>query len=92
VSKHTPGPWRIGKQGGSVVADTPVPEMGGSDSLDYYGGHLIAESITPSNAKLIAAAPELLDVVRRCELWLGTLPEGRVMQLVCQQVITKATE
>lgn len=63
VVGFTRGPWRIGKQGGSVVADYPVPGMNGSDATDYYGGHLIAESITPSNAKLIAAAPDLLEAL-----------------------------
>jgi hypothetical protein len=62
VSKHTPGPWRVG--GGDrvfawVVADHPVPEMPGSGD-EFYGGHMVAESITQENAKLIAAAPELL--------------------------------
>ena len=61
--QHTPGPWRRGKIGGCVVADHPVPEIGGSDAVDYYGGHLIAESIAPQNVPLIAAAPELLDAL-----------------------------
>lgn len=60
--KHTPGPWRIGRKG-CVVADVPVPEMGGSDAVDYYGGHMVAESIADKNGLVIAAAPELLDVV-----------------------------
>lgn len=56
----TPGPWRLGKNGG-VVADVPIiggPD--GSDDVAYYGGHLICESVTESNARLIAAAPDLL--------------------------------
>jgi hypothetical protein len=40
---------------GAVVSDTPVPEISGSDAVDYYGGHLIAESVTPSNARRIVA-------------------------------------
>lgn len=59
-AKHTPGPWRHGKVGGCVVADAPVPEVSGSDAIDYYGGHLIAESIAPQNVPAIAALPELL--------------------------------
>lgn len=59
----TPGPWRVGKTG-CVVADVPVPEMGGSDDVDYYGGHLICESVTPANAKLISAAPDLLKAAK----------------------------
>jgi hypothetical protein len=58
--KHNPGPWRVGRNGSCVVADTPVPEMGGSDAVDYYGGHMIAESVVPRNAPPLAAAPELL--------------------------------
>lgn len=59
VEKHTPteGPWRISdKAPGTVVADAPVPGVRGSDATEYYGGHLIAESIAPQNLPLIAAA------------------------------------
>lgn len=52
MNKHTPTPWRIGK-GHCVVADEPVPGMGGSDAIEYYGGHLIAESITTENCEHI---------------------------------------
>lgn len=56
--QHTKTPWRVGKptQMGAVVADEPVPEIGGSDCVDFYGGHLIAESIAPRNAEFIVRA------------------------------------
>lgn len=56
--QHTKTPWRLGKpsQMGAVVADEAVPEIGGSDCVDYYGGHLIAESIAPRNAEFIVRA------------------------------------
>ncbi|WP_273036788.1 hypothetical protein [Massilia timonae] len=56
--QHTKTPWRVGapSQMGSVVADEPVPEIKGSDAVDYYGGHLIAESIAPRNAEFIVRA------------------------------------
>lgn len=54
MSKHTPEPWRVGRPG-TVVSDTPVPGMGGSDAVEYYGGHLIGESITEANARRIVA-------------------------------------
>lgn len=60
--KFTPGPWRVGKHG-SVVSDAPVPEVHGSDAIEYYGGHVICETITPSNARLVAASPELLEAL-----------------------------
>ena len=59
ATKHTPGPWRPGKNSDDVVADSPA---GHDDetAVKYYGGHLVAESICSSNRALIAAAPELL--------------------------------
>jgi hypothetical protein len=60
---HTALPWRVGRPG-CVVSDHPVPKMGGSDDIDYYGGHMVAESITKDNAAFIAQActafPQLL--------------------------------
>ena len=54
MSNHTPEPWRVGRPG-TVVSDTPVPGMGGSDAVEYYGGHLIGESIIEANARRIVA-------------------------------------
>lgn len=59
---YTKGPWRKGRSG-AVVADHPVPGMGGSDAVEYYGGHLIAESVAPQNRDIIAAAPELYEAL-----------------------------
>jgi hypothetical protein len=61
---HTPGPWRVGA-GSYVISDNPAPGIGGSDDLDGYGGHLICESVNAPNARLIAAAPRLLSVLKR---------------------------
>ena len=46
------------------MADTSVPGLIGSDAVEYYGGHLIAESIAPNNIGLIAAAPDLLKALK----------------------------
>lgn len=54
MSKHTPEPWRVGRPY-TVVSDTPVPGMGGSDAVEYYGGHLIGESLIEANARRIVA-------------------------------------
>lgn len=88
---YTPGPWRRGKQGGSVVADVPVPEMGGSDAVEYYGGHLVAESITPSNAKLIAAAPDMLALLAELIDIEGPQPGHIEWANKVKAVIAKAT-
>ena len=58
---HTPGPWREGKWGGSVVSDTPIQEgVPGSEDVDYYGGYLIGDSIAVCNRPIIIAAPDML--------------------------------
>lgn len=63
TTNHTPGPWRIGKAHGAVVADVPVNAGLDNDHVEAYGGHLIAESIAVCNRPLIAAAPELLEAL-----------------------------
>lgn len=67
-TNHTPGRWSVGPKGGCVVTDEPLPQYsgrGGHDEVEYYGGHLIAESIwRPEDARLIAAAPELLEALQ----------------------------
>jgi len=42
-----------------------VPEVAGSGEVNYYGGHLIAESIAPQNVPMIAAAPNMLAAIER---------------------------
>lgn len=71
--KHTPGPWKVGKYKTTVVSEhkvevTPASNLighdGGANDTEYYGGSLIAESILrDENAKLIAAAPEMYEVL-----------------------------
>lgn len=66
AAKHTPGPWRFGKRSDDVVADVNAGHRDDQDSLEFYGGHLVAESIARRADKaLIAAAPELLDALKR---------------------------
>ena len=81
MSNHTPEPWRVGRPG-TVVSDTPVPGMGGSDAVEYYGGHLIGESITEANARRIVAcvnecegiSTERLEMAKQLELGPETFP------------------
>ncbi len=59
----TPGPWRIGKHG-SVVTDHRVGPATDDVTKDY-GGYVICETVTPSNAALIVAAPYMYELLRR---------------------------
>ena len=54
MNEHTKGLLRVGHSG-AVVADHPIPEMSGSDATEYYGGHLVAESVTAANARRLVA-------------------------------------
>lgn len=66
-SKHTPGNWSVGKHSGVVVTDNQeaadLQSRDSKDSLDWYGGPLICESCRNADAKLIAAAPDLLEAL-----------------------------
>ena len=83
MANFTPGPWRRGCMGGAVVADHPVPEIGGSGDVEHYGGHLIAESVAPQNVPLIAAAPEMYQALKAAE-WGGN--RGEPVCPVCRRL------
>ena len=56
-TKHTPGPWHV-KNGNSIYASNRY--IGLSLSGHLYGNDLPQEA----NARLMAAAPELLEIVK----------------------------
>ena len=63
-SKHSKGTWKVGNSPTVVVTDNGHGFQANTRHSDvyYYGGFLIAESILKvEDAKLIAAAPELLE-------------------------------
>ena len=60
-NKHTPGPWKArkaAKRGGYVIGQDPA--------TPFIGGHYVNISHTPqeANARLIAAAPDLLEAAK----------------------------
>ena len=67
AAKHTPGPWQVGSrhtsngvwtQGGDLIASTHSSQR----AVDRDAQILEQDA----NARLIAAAPELLDALRKC--------------------------
>jgi hypothetical protein len=62
IFDHTPGTWRRSdKVGGTIISDcgqglAPMDQ----ESFDFYGGHVIAETVAECNIPLIALAPMLL--------------------------------
>lgn len=66
--------WKIGSYPSTVVSDTKItntnfpvplnPKESRDEEMDYYGGYLVCESVgNIETAKLIAAAPELLEAL-----------------------------
>ncbi len=67
MTKHTPGPWYADEEQ-SVIDGIVIPFV-------HVDGKKIAEVNTIANARLIAAAPELLEALERliliCEAYNG---------------------
>ena len=58
MTQHTPGPWRVGDAGRTIFGPPngePSPET-------------IAEIRLRKNARLIAAAPELFEALKVCQV------------------------
>lgn len=89
--KHTPGPWKVvesGDNNGYYVR---------KDEKDYYLGETIICSeinqgydVGKSDAKLIAAAPELLKALERLITWVDPVKFPDAI-LDAKEVIKKAT-
>ena len=66
-AEFTPGPYRAGKFGCSVISDSneglTIPGAYEKEAFEYYGGYMIAESVSPNNVSLIAASTELFDAL-----------------------------
>jgi hypothetical protein len=73
--KHTPGPWRVNRDREIVAAD---------DSIVAWGYHedmgALLQRIKLSNARLIAAAPDLLEalsaLLRRLDVMIEDVSEN----------------
>lgn len=67
-TKFTPGPWRVGEMRNKY--DIVIRDSNNSPvALGVVAGYLLREA--EANARLIAAAPELLDVLTRLEMVAG---------------------
>ena len=90
MSKHTPGPWAVvgnmtkyveARLVGRLIQE--VAACGPTMADEGYGQHQEA------NARLIAAAPDLLDALKRCKFdSLNMTLEDREF---CRAAISKAT-
>jgi hypothetical protein len=89
---HTPGPWSMdGLRGVWLIAARDVPQVARltCDPDDAEG-----TAATEADARLIAAAPELLDALEDAARWINTLPAdirlGSIMLEKLRAAIAKA--
>jgi hypothetical protein len=81
LMEHTPGPWKIGKDTRVIGADSEVVCFGNS-----------ANDKNKANARLIAAAPELLEALKEIigECPDPKLPYGHRINEIARAAIAKA--
>lgn len=90
VSKHTPGPWNV-DGGTNNKGDLYIWQTG-----EYYGGHAIAtvhgeiQEGAEANARLIAAAPDLLATCKASAKQFRKLSNGAIAAEI-EAAIKKAT-
>ena len=75
-NKHTPGPWKISRQKKKkgMISMPPLiesanPRPGDGETVCSMGGGIVHFANGEANARLISAAPDLLEIVRELSLW-----------------------
>ena len=73
MSKHTPGPWRVNGGGKLrwISADSKVATHSDDVNRNTPSDNMVCESVYEADARLIAAAPELLEALRMFVVWYG---------------------
>lgn len=93
MSKHTPGPWYVGRKDENT-GEIEVNSDGRPYVCLVFPGAI--DDVTPANARLIAAAPDLLaelemlsNVVEGCGM--AAMPEVECRLVFARAAIAKAT-
>ena len=84
------GNWSYNGNGGVISTSNGGSLVNGADEVDFYGGYLIAESISKANAQLIAAAPELYEALKEVTDWLAEVADCPEIVEACEAVLKKA--
>lgn len=101
-TKHTPGPWEFSTSPEGWSFTIHISQEDGAPYTTGYSdvGYIIQtcrgeeESTQMANARLIAAAPELLEALCEATAWLHAHKHTLCAQSICDQVdaaIAKAT-
>jgi hypothetical protein len=104
TTKHTPGPWLIGNNGKQGKKSPTFriwrtdPDQPQGEDFRNRGYACIAPHVEgEANARLIAAAPEMLDALIKAEAWVAQYHDtpghdaaSRSMSALLRKVIAKA--
>jgi len=63
MSRHTPGPWEINERHGGVIY---IEGVGNTVAICHDDGFDIDHAEAEANARLIAAAPQMLEALEAC--------------------------
>ncbi|MWW08597.1 hypothetical protein [Pseudomonas aeruginosa] len=99
MSKHTPGPWNVdfidGVDGVFAAGDKRICQV---NEVDIVGWNVRFRDESEANAKLIAAAPDLLSIAERWAALDGSAwhlvryeEEKRELLAATNEAISKAT-
>ena len=85
MTKHMPGPWVIGKQDHDVIM---IDTANGTAICDVY----VDSDDRPANARLIAAAPDLLEALLAAHSYLVMMGTDHANHIrsICRAAIAKA--
>lgn len=88
MSKHTPGPWKQCIFNG--IEQTTIQAT--DKSLVAAASYRQGDKSWSANARLIAAAPELLEALKHCADWMAavTLSEDTPVLMQARAAIAKA--
>jgi len=98
-TKHTPGPWKISNESASPLINSDAVGIGyfgniaiaiQRDSNPVHGGG-ISKDTALANAKLIAAAPEMLELLKQINSALEYSDAHCHLCIDIESIIQKAT-
>lgn len=95
MSKHTPGPWTVSYQTPFLVVDSAHVVIASASGVSSGGASDVSGfEQAKANARLIAAAPELLAALKRAASWIKSEAEGNdempLVFVVAEAAIAKA--
>lgn len=87
MGNHTPGPWRVDTSGGAYIGYIVAGEGDDETTLAEVERWPFGND---ADSRLMAAAPQMLEALQRCFVWLGANTPIEVDELV-EKAIKAAT-